>query len=68
MLAERKGHVLTREQIMDLAKGSTDEAFDRSIDVRVSRLRQKLEKDPRRPSILRTIRGVGYVLAWGEEP
>lgn len=67
VLAERKGHVLTREQIMDLAKGSTDEAFDRSIDVRISRLRQKLEKDPRRPSLLRTIRGVGYVLAWGDD-
>jgi DNA-binding response OmpR family regulator len=68
VLAERKGHVLTREQIMDLAKGSTDEAFDRSIDVRISRLRQKLEKDPRRPSILRTIRGVGYLLSWGDDP
>jgi two-component system OmpR family response regulator len=67
VLAERKGRVLTREQIMDLAKGSMDEAFDRSIDVRISRLRQKLEKDPRRPSILRTVRGVGYLLAWEDE-
>jgi two-component system, OmpR family, response regulator len=67
-LAERKGRVLSREQIMDLAKGSMDEAFDRSIDVRISRLRQKLEKDPRRPSLLRTIRGAGYVLAWEDEP
>jgi DNA-binding response OmpR family regulator len=66
-LAERKGRVLTREQIMDLAKGSVDDAFDRSIDVRISRLRQKLEKDPRHPSLLRTVRGVGYVLSWHEE-
>jgi DNA-binding response OmpR family regulator len=62
VLAERKGHALTREQIMDLAKGSMEESFDRSIDVRISRLRQKLEEDPRRPTLLRTVRGVGYVL------
>jgi DNA-binding response OmpR family regulator len=68
VLAERKGRVLTREQIMELAKGSNDEAFDRSIDVRISRLRQKLGEDPRRPSILRTVRGVGYLLAWEDEP
>lgn len=68
VLAERKGRVLTREQIMDLAKGSLDEAFDRSIDVRISRLRQKLEQNPRRPSMLRTVRGVGYMLAWEEDP
>jgi two-component system response regulator RstA len=63
VLAERKGRVLTREQIMALAKGSVDEAFDRSIDVRISRLRQKLGDDPRRPSMLRTVRGAGYLLA-----
>jgi DNA-binding response OmpR family regulator len=68
VLAERRGRVLTREQIMDLAKGSTDEAFDRSIDVRISKLRQKLGDDPRRPSMLRTVRGVGYLLAWEDEP
>lgn len=68
VLAERKGRVLTREQIMSLAKGSLDEAFDRSIDVRISRLRQKLGDDPRRPSILRTVRGVGYLLAWEDDP
>jgi DNA-binding response OmpR family regulator len=68
VLAERKGRVLTREQIMDLAKGSVDEAFDRSIDVRISRLRQKLEENPRKPSILRTVRGVGYTLAGEEDP
>lgn len=67
VLAERKGRVLTREQIMDFAKGTTDEAFDRSIDVRISRLRQKLEPNPRRPSLLRTVRGVGYMLACEED-
>ncbi len=64
VLAERRGHVLTREQILDFAKGSAEDAFDRSIDVRISRLRQKLGDDPRRPSIIRTVRGTGYVLTW----
>jgi len=67
VLAERKGQVLERERILELAKGNAEEAFERSIDVRVSRLRQKLGDDPRRPNIIRTIRGVGYMLAWGEE-
>jgi DNA-binding response OmpR family regulator len=68
VLAERKGQVLTREQIMDLAKGSIDEAFERSIDVRISRLRQKLQENPRKPSFLRTVRGAGYMLASDEDP
>jgi DNA-binding response OmpR family regulator len=65
-LAERAGRVLSREQIMDLARGNAEEAFDRSIDVHVSRLRQKLESDPRHPHLLKTIRGLGYMLADGE--
>ncbi len=66
-LAERAGRVLSREQLLDLAKGSAEEAFDRSIDVHISRLRQKLEADPRHPRLLRTVRGAGYMLAV-EEP
>jgi two-component system, OmpR family, response regulator len=66
VLAERKGRVLTREQLLDLAKGSADDAFDRSIDVRISRLRSKLGDDPRKPSLLKTVRGAGYVLACEE--
>jgi DNA-binding response OmpR family regulator len=62
-LAERRGRVLAREQLLELVHGTQDEAFDRSIDVHVSRLRQKLGDDPRSPRILKTIRGVGYVLA-----
>jgi two-component system OmpR family response regulator len=62
-LAERAGRVLSREQLLDLAKGSAEEAFDRSIDVHISRLRQKLEADPRHPRLLRTVRGAGYMLA-----
>jgi DNA-binding response OmpR family regulator len=62
-LAERAGRVLTREQLVDLVRGSADEAFDRTIDVHVSRLRQKLNDDPRNPRILKTVRGVGYMIA-----
>jgi DNA-binding response OmpR family regulator len=68
VLTERKGQVLEREKILELAKGNAEDAFDRSIDVRISRLRQKLGDDPRRPSIIRTIRGLGYMLAWDQEP
>jgi DNA-binding response OmpR family regulator len=67
VLAQRKGRVLSREMLLDLAKGSVDEAFDRSIDVRISRLRQKLGDDPKNPSLLKTVRGAGYVLAAGED-
>ncbi len=65
VLAERAGRVLSREQLLDLAKGSAEESFDRSIDVHVSRLRQKLGDDPKRPRLLKTVRGAGYVLASG---
>ncbi len=63
VLAERSGRVLGREQLLQLLHGAADEAFDRSIDVHISRLRQKLGDDPRSPRLLRTIRGVGYLLS-----
>jgi len=63
VLAERAGRVLSREQLLDLAKGSAEESFDRSIDVHVSRLRQKLGDDARHPRWLKTVRGVGYLFA-----
>jgi DNA-binding response OmpR family regulator len=62
-LARRAGRVLSREQLMELAGGSAEDAFDRSIDVHVSRLRQKLGDDPKRPRLIKTVRGAGYVLA-----
>jgi DNA-binding response OmpR family regulator len=62
VLAERTGQVLTREKLLDLVRGNSEEAFDRSIDVHVSHLRQKLGDDPRQPKLLKTIRGVGYTL------
>ncbi len=62
-LAQRPGRVLSREQLLDVAKGSAELSFDRSIDVHVSRLRAKLGDDSRNPKILKTVRGVGYLLA-----
>jgi two-component system OmpR family response regulator len=59
--AEHPRRVLTRDQLIDLARGSTHVAYDRSIDVQVSRLRYKLERDPKNPSIIRTIRTAGYI-------
>lgn len=67
-LAERAGRVLTREQLMEIARGNAEESFDRSIDVHVSRLRQKLGDDPKRPRLLKTVRGLGYLLAAEGEP
>ncbi len=65
-LARHAGRVLSRERLLDLTKGQdADEAFDRSIDVHVSRLRQKIEQDPRHPRFLKTVRGAGYLLAKG---
>jgi DNA-binding response OmpR family regulator len=65
VLAEHAGRALSREHLLELAKGNAEEAFDRSIDVRISRLRQKLGDDPRNPRLLKTIRGSGYVLVAG---
>jgi two-component system, OmpR family, response regulator len=58
---EHPGRVLSRETLMDLARGASHEAYDRSIDVQVSRLRHKLEQDPKNPSLIRTIRNAGYL-------
>ena len=65
-LAQRAGRVLAREQLLQLVHGTADEAFDRSIDVVVSRIRAKIEADARTPRLLKTIRGVGYMLTPGE--
>lgn len=62
VLAEHAGRVLSREQLLFLSRGSAGDAFDRSIDVHVSRLRAKLGDDSRQPRLLKTVRGLGYVL------
>jgi DNA-binding response OmpR family regulator len=62
-LAERAGRVLSRDALMDLVKGEALEAFDRSIDVHISRIRAAIEDDPRKPRRILTVRGAGYVFA-----
>ena len=62
-LARHAGRVMSRERLMDLVKGAPLEAFDRSIDVHVGKIRQAIETDPRQPVRLLTVRGVGYVFA-----
>ncbi len=62
VLARAAGHVLSREQLLDALKGEEYEAFDRSIDVHVSKLRSKIEPNPKEPRYVKTVRGVGYVL------
>jgi DNA-binding response OmpR family regulator len=64
--AQRAGRVLDREQLLQLLHGTADEAFDRSIDVVISRLRAKIEADARNPRLLKTVRGAGYMLTPGE--
>lgn len=63
VFAERPNRVLSREQILEFVDGDAADAFDRAVDVRVSRLRQKLGDDPRAPSLLKTVRGLGYMLS-----
>jgi DNA-binding response OmpR family regulator len=58
---ERPRRVLSREQLLDAARGRSIEAFDRSIDLLVSRLRQKLGDDPKAPQLIKTVRGEGYL-------
>ncbi|MBS0402042.1 MAG: response regulator transcription factor [Proteobacteria bacterium] len=62
-LAERAGRVLTREQIMEAVRGRELEAFDRSIDVHIGRIRAAIEQDVKNPKRIVTVRGVGYVFA-----
>ena len=66
-LAERSGRVLSRNQLMEIVRGEELEAFDRSIDVHISRIRAAIEADPKKPTYLLTVRGVGYVFT-GEGP
>jgi DNA-binding response OmpR family regulator len=62
-LAENAGRVLSRETLMDKVKGEHLEAFDRSIDVHMSRIRAAIEDDPKKPRRVITVRGAGYVFA-----
>lgn len=62
-LAEKAGRILSREQLLDRVKGIETDAFDRSVDVHVSRIRAAIEDDPRHPRRIITVRGAGYVFA-----
>jgi len=61
VFAEHAQRVLTRDQLLDLTRGSAHEVYDRSIDVQVGRLRRKLDTDAQTPSVIRTVRGGGYM-------
>ena len=66
-LAENAGRVLSREALMERVRGDALEAFDRSIDVHVSRIRAAIEDDPRHPRRILTVRGTGYVFARAQD-
>lgn len=66
-LAEHAGRVMSRDQLMDLLKGEPMEAFDRSIDVHISRIRAAIEDDPKKPRRIITVRGAGYVFAKAQD-
>ena len=62
-LVEHPGRVLNRDQLLDLTRGREAGPFDRSVDVQISRLRRKIEEDPKQPALIKTVRGGGYVFA-----
>ena len=66
-LAEHAGRVLSREVLMDLLKAEPLEAFDRSIDVHISRIRAAIEDDAKKPRRVITVRGAGYVFAKAQD-
>jgi DNA-binding response OmpR family regulator len=63
VLIENSDRVLNREQLLDMTRGHGADSFDRTVDVQINRLRQKVEINPRNPAIIKTVRGGGYVFA-----
>lgn len=61
LFAKNRGRVLNRDQILEGAHDRAWDPFDRSIDIRISRIRKKIENNPQKPEIIRTVRGVGYI-------
>jgi two-component system phosphate regulon response regulator OmpR len=61
LFAENRGRVLNRDQILENAHDRSWDPFDRSIDIRISRIRRKIEVNPEKPVVIRTVRGIGYV-------
>ena len=67
LLVRNRGRIVSRDRIMDQTRGIDWDAFDRSVDVHISRLRQKLGDDPKRPTFIRTVRGSGYLFVGGDD-
>lgn len=67
-LVKAAGRVLSRDQLLDELKGEEYDSFDRSIDVHISKLRSKLEENPKEPRYIKTVRGVGYFISRGPDP
>jgi DNA-binding response OmpR family regulator len=67
LLARAAGRVLSRDHLLDALKGEEYETFDRSIDVHISKLRGKIEENPKEPRYIKTVRGVGYVMPRANE-
>ncbi len=67
LLSRSPGRVLSRDQLMDGLKGEDLQAFDRSIDVHISRIRAEIEDDPKHPRRVITVRGAGYVFARAQD-
>ncbi len=61
LFARNRGRVLNRDQILEGAHDQPWDPFDRSIDIRVSRIRRKIERNPQKPEVIRTVRGIGYI-------
>lgn len=61
--AEHPNRVLSRDQLLDMAHNRDWEPFDRSIDIRIARIRRKVERDPAKPQVIKTVRGAGYLFA-----
>lgn len=60
---ENPQRTLSRDHLLDLTRGRMSSPFDRSIDIQVSRLRQKIEDDPKEPKLIKTVRSVGYIFS-----
>jgi len=67
-LCERPGRVLSRDQLLDVTQGRSAGEFERSVDILISRLRRKIEQDPRNPAIIKTVRSGGYMFVPAVEP
>ena len=61
VMARHPGRVFSRDMLMELTRGRSLDAFDRTIDAQIARLRRKIEADPAQPELVKSVRGVGYV-------